>query len=183
MKFTDEEIIAGCLKGSAAHQEALYKKFASKMLAVCQRYAHTSFEAEDIFQEAFVKVFHNLSHFQGKGSFEGWVRYIFINTAINHYNRNKKHYHQAEVEQQFDLSSSEADAMSRLSHEELLQLVQSLPEGYRMVFNLYVIEGYNHKEIGELLGINEGTSKSQLSKAKSILKKTILTLLEQRHVA
>lgn len=166
-----------------AHQEALYKRYASKMMAVCTRYAYTSFEAEDIFQEAFVKVFKNLGSYQGKGSFEGWVRYIFINTAINHYNKNKKHYYQADAEDQQEVSSQEADAMSRLTHQEMLDLVQKLPDGYRMVFNLYVIEGYNHREIAEMLGINEGTSKSQLSKAKALLKKSILNLLEQRHVA
>lgn len=152
-------------------------------MAVCTRYAYTSFEAEDIFQEAFVKVFKNLGSYQGKGSFEGWVRYIFINTAINHYNKNKKHYYQADAEDQQEVSSQEADAMSRLTHQEMLDLVQKLPDGYRMVFNLYVIEGYNHREIAEMLGINEGTSKSQLSKAKALLKKSILNLLEQRHVA
>lgn len=143
------------------------------MMAVCVRYAYTSFEAEDIFQDAFVKVFSRMDQYQGKGSFEGWLRHIFVNTAINHYTRNKKHYQQADVEEQLDITNSDVDAVGQMTHEELLELIRSLPEGYRVVFNLNVIEGYTHKEIAEMLGINEGTSKSQLSKAKSILQRKI----------
>ncbi len=154
------------------------------MMALCLRYAYTNFEAEDIFQEAFVKVFQKLNQYQNKGSFEGWMRHIFVNTALNHYTKNKKHYQHEDVEQQFDISVAEVDIMSRLSHEDLLTLIQQLPDGYRMIFNLNVIEGYTHKEISDMLGINEGTSKSQLSKAKSILQKKILqTKTVASHVA
>jgi RNA polymerase sigma-70 factor (ECF subfamily) len=174
LKYAEADIIAGCLRNSAKHQEALYQKYASKMMAVCLRYAYTNFEAEDIFQEAFVKVFSKLNSYENKGSFEGWIRHIFVNTALNHYSKNKKHYQQADIVEQIDVSYEEVDIISRLSHEELLAIIRELPEGYRLVFNLSVLEGYTHKEIGTLLGINEGTSKSQLSKAKAILQKKLL---------
>lgn len=154
-------------------QEALYKKYASKMMGVCMRYAYSNFEAEDIFQDAFVKVFQKLDSFRGEGSFEGWMRFIFVNTAINYYNKNKKHNQTEDVEQHYEIQEQSADVLSKISMDEILEMVQRLSDGYRLVFNLHVIEGYSHKEIGEMLNITEGTSKSQLSKAKLLLRNMI----------
>ena len=142
-------------------------------MAVCVRYTNSRFEAEDIFHEAFVKVFKSINMYSG-GSFEGWVRRIFVNTAINHYHKNKKYQEQLDYSTIEESAPSGEDIVSQINSQELLLLINQLPEGYRVIFNLYVIEGYNHREIAEMLNIAEGTSKSQLAKAKSHLKKTLL---------
>lgn len=169
---TEKEIIEGCLANKASAQEDLYNLYSRRMMSVCLRYTKSRFEAEDIFHEAFVKVFKNISYWKG-GSFEGWVRRIFVNTAINHYHKNKKFFDHVDAsEAEFNIPSLD-DAISHISTQELLQLINKLPEGYRLIFNLYAIEGYSHKEIASMLNIAEGTSKSQLSKAKIFLKNLI----------
>ncbi|WP_237144442.1 RNA polymerase sigma factor [Pontibacter pamirensis] len=171
--LSEEEIIAGCKQGKASAQEKLYQLYSRRMMAVCVRYTRSRFEAEDIFHDAFVKVFKYLDSYNG-GSFEGWMRRIFVNTAINHYHKNKK------IEEQLDYSSIEEstpsteDIISQISGQELMVIINQLPEGYKLVFNLYVVEGYNHREIAETLNIAEGTSKSQLAKAKASLQKILL---------
>lgn len=165
-------------------QEALYNRYSSRMMAICARYAYTSFEAEDIFHEAFVKVFKHIENFTGQGSFEGWMKHIFVNTAITFYHRNKKHYHQeSEAQIAENASPVEPEIISSLRMDELMALINRLPEGYRMVFNLFAIEGYNHKEIADMLGINEGTSKSQLAKARMLLKKYLQQHSHNNYVA
>lgn len=144
-------------------------------MAVCMRYTRSRAEAEDVFHEAFVKVFHNLHTWQG-GAFEGWMRRIFVNTAINYYHQNRKYFDHVDASYAENLTSSSENAISSLSVQELLDLVNQLPEGYRLVFNLYVVEGYSHKEIADTLNIAEGSSKSQLAKAKNYLRK----LMEDR---
>lgn len=142
------------------------------MMAVCLRYTRSRAEAEDIFHEAFIKVFKHIGTWQG-GSFEGWIRRIFVNTAINHFRQNRKYLDHVDASQaEFAMSSSD-NIIGELSNQELLDLIAGIPEGYRVVFNLYVVEGYNHTEIAEMLGIAEGSSKSQLSKAKNYLRKLI----------
>lgn len=183
MKYTDQELLAGCKQGKPKFQEALYQQYASRMMAICVRYAYTSFEAEDIFHDAFVKVFQAIEKYRGEGSFEGWMRHIFVNTAINNYHKNKKRFHHSDVEEAGNVQQFEPDMLDTLSAEELLSLVTQLPDGYKMVFNLYVIEGYTHKEIGEMLGITEGTSKSQLAKAKGLLKKNLQQLRKNSYVS
>jgi RNA polymerase sigma-70 factor (ECF subfamily) len=163
--LNEQDLIQGCLRGSAQHQRHLYELFAGKMYAVCLRYARSTSDAADILQEGFVKVFTKLDQFQFQGSFEGWVRRIMINTALRAYQR-----------QRFDMESNgyeslpEApvapDALSTLSEAEILALISRLPEGYRMVFNLVAIEGYSHAEAADMLGIQESTSRSQLTKAR-----------------
>ncbi|HSI89782.1 MAG TPA: RNA polymerase sigma factor [Adhaeribacter sp.] len=173
--LTEKEIIDGCKKGKPACQEALYRLYGPRMKGICLRYAKTDFEAEDVFQDAFVSVFRNIETFRD-GSFSNWVRRIFVNAAINNYRRNKKHYdHQdsSELEVNDDTSLSGLD---ELSAREIMDLVNDLPEGYRLVFNLNIVEGYSHKEIGEMLEIAEATSRSQLARAKAILKKKLETV-------
>jgi RNA polymerase sigma-70 factor (ECF subfamily) len=170
---SEQEIIEGCKKGKASSQEKLYQLYSRRMMAVCVRYTKSRFEAEDIFHEAFVKVFKNLQNYNG-GSFEGWMRRIFVNTAINYYHKNRKYQEQLDYSTIEESSPSEEDIVSDISGKELLLLIDQLPEGYKLVFNLYEVEGYTHREIGEMLGIAEGTSKSQLAKAKMHLKKILL---------
>lgn len=170
--MTEQEIIEGCVKNKASAQEKLYSLYARRMMAVCLRYTHSRFEAEDIFHEAFVKVFRHIHTWQG-GSFEGWMRKIFVNTAINHYRQNKKYFDHVDPAYAEGLITSSENAIAQLSNQELLDLINRLPEGYRVIFNLHVVEGYNHNEIAEMLNIAEGSSKSQLFKAKAFLKKLI----------
>lgn len=174
--MTEEAIVTGCNKNQPQAQKALYDRLAHRMMGVCIRYAKNREEAEDIFQEAFVRVFKYIGSLEKPKALDAWAKRIFINTAINFYQKHSRHHGHFDVDQSFDLSDQAADAISTLSNEELLRLVAGLPDGYRVVFNLYVMEGYSHKEIGEQLGISEGTSKSQLSRAKNLLKKQIMQL-------
>lgn len=172
---TDEsDLIKGCLAGDRRMQEALYQRFSPKMYAVCLRYSNNADDSQDILQDGFVKVFKNLHMFRSEGSFEGWLRRIFVNTAIEHYRRQVNTYQVTEA-QENTLETKEVSAFDSLSMKDLIKLIQQLSPGYRTVFNLYVIEGYSHKEIAEMIGISEGTSKSQLARAKGILQNIIRT--------
>ena len=153
-------------------QEQLYNRFAAKMYGVCLRYAGNADDAQDILQDGFVKVFRKLDSFRREGSFEGWIRRIFVNTAIEHFRR--KSYLQPVTEREENtIESKTLSALDGMSEKDILKLVQELSPGYRTVFNLYVVEGYTHKEIAAMLDITEGTSKSQLSRAKVILQDMI----------
>jgi RNA polymerase sigma factor (sigma-70 family) len=159
-------------------QEELYRRFSSRMYAVCLRYAGVSEEAQDILQEGFVKVFKKLSTFRSEGSFEGWIRRIFVNTAIEHF-RRKKYLQPVTEKEENTIEGNYLSALDDMAEKDILELIQQLSPGYRTVFNMYVVEGYTHKEIGEMLGISEGTSKSQLSRAKVILQDLVKTYLEE----
>ena len=180
-KHTITELITDCRKGSRKASEELYKLLASKMLGVCMRYAADKMEAEDMLQNGFIKVFNKLDDYRGEGSFEGWVRRIMVHTSIEYY---RKHHKMMQV---IDMETSGAEpaidplAASNLGVKDLLALIQQLPPGYRMVFNLYAIEGYSHKEIGEMMAITEGASKSQLSRARGILKEQIQKMEGKRY--
>lgn len=177
--FSDSDLIEGCLKGDRTMQRELYERFAPKMYGVCLRYAGNAEEAEDILQEGFIKVYNKVGSFRREGSFEGWIRRIFVNTAIEHY--RKKIYLQPIGD--YEENSIEGQYLSVLDHlaeKDIIQLVQQLSPGYRTVFNMYVIEGYTHRQIAEELGISEGTSKSQLSRAKQILQELVKKFIEQR---
>ena len=157
------------------------------MRYVCQRYARTSFEVEDIFQEAFVKVLLNIQRFSGKGSLEGWIRKIFVHTAIDYYKKNSRWADQRQLD---DNDNDTADLhladeyfeqlANSLSSDDLLSIVNKLPDGYRVVFNLYAIEGFTHAQIAESLKVTEGTSKSQLSKARKMLRELIKEQVAKR---
>jgi RNA polymerase sigma factor (sigma-70 family) len=177
--FSDTDLIEGCLRGDRKMQHELYKRFAPKMYGVCLRYASNAEEAEDILQEGFIKVFNKIGSFRKEGSFEGWIRRIFVNTAIEQF--RKKVYLQPITEVEEDtMEGKYLSVLDRLSEKDIIQLVQQLSPGYRTVFNMYVVEGYTHKQISEMLGISEGTSKSQLSRAKMILQDLVKTYLEKR---
>jgi RNA polymerase sigma factor (sigma-70 family) len=160
-------------------QRELYNRFAPKMYGVCLRYAANAEEAEDILQEGFIKVFKKAGSFRGEGSFEGWIRRIFVNTAIEHY--RKKIYLQPITEHEAStVEGKYLSVLDSLAEKDIIKLVQQLSPGYRTVFNMYVIEGYTHKQIAEQLGISEGTSKSQLSRAKQILQDMVRIFIERR---
>ncbi len=170
-QYAEAELVEGCKKGLPQYQRALYDQYSRKMYGLCQRYADNTDDAQDILQEGFIRVFRKVDTFRGQGSFEGWIRRIMVHTSIEHYRRNSR-YFMVEVEQAHGVEL-EATVLSSMGRDEILQLVNQLPVGYRTVFNLYVIEGYTHQEIGLMLDISVGTSKSQLSRAKKILQEKI----------
>ncbi len=173
-KITEEALITGCINGNRKMQEELYRIFSPKMFAICMRYCSNYQEAEDLLQEGFIKVFGNISRFRNEGSFEGWMKRIFVNTAIEGFRKNHFLNNMMEVEEMKNDIVQEDD-FHQLSAADLLRMVQALSPGYRTVFNLYAIEGYNHQEIADMLGISVGTSKSQLARARYILQKMVLS--------
>lgn len=171
-KYTIEDLIKRCKAGERKAHELLYKQFASKMMGVCLRYATDRMEAEDMLQNGFIRVFQKLADYRGDGSFEGWVRRIMVHSSIEYYRKHHKMLQLADVDSGNEPSVN-AVAMANLDAMDLMVLIQRLSPGYRVVFNLYAIEGYSHREIGDIMGITEGASKSQLSRARTILKEQI----------
>ena len=168
----DRFLIRECISGNRHAQKTLYDTYSGKMMGVCLRYATDRSRAEDILQEGFIKIFNNLHKFRNEGSFEGWIRRIIVNTAIEHVRKEKYISKHVEIEQAYDIALDN-NIFQNLAANELLKLLQQLPPGYRTVFNLYAIEGYTHREIAVTLNIKEGTSKSQLAKARYTLQKMI----------
>ncbi|MCU0394063.1 MAG: sigma-70 family RNA polymerase sigma factor [Thermoflexibacter sp.] len=170
----ENDLIADCLAGKRNAQEALYKKYSSKMLAICMRYLSDKAEAEDAMINGFIRVFSQLENFRKEGSFEGWIRRIIVNEALAILRKKSKMY--LEPAENADYHSDYQIEEKHLEAEELMGMIQKLPTGYRTVFNLYAIEGYSHKEIAETLGITESTSKSQLNRARNMLKNELLKI-------
>lgn len=172
--MTDADLIAACLRGDPRAQRQLYNQFAGLMLTVCRRYLKRPEDAEEALLLGFAKVFRALPTFKQEGSFEGWVRRIMVNEALMALRRREPlHLSFEEFAQPENLAATPATADMQLQADELLALLQELPTGYRTVFNLYALEGYSHLEIAETLGISEGTSKSQLSKARALLQRRL----------
>lgn len=171
--YTINQLIDRCKTGERKAQELLYKQFAAKMLAVCMRYATDRMEAEDMLQNGFIRVFQKAGDYRGEGSFEGWVRRIMVHSAIEYYRKHHKMLQVIDIDEAGHEPIVNPVAASNFDAQVLMALVQQLSPGYRMVFNLYALEGYAHKEIAEMIGISEGASKSQLSRARSILKEQI----------
>ena len=166
----DNTLVIECVKCNPKAQRLLFDKFAPKMLTVCLRYANDSADAEDVLQEGFVKVFSKLTDFKMEGSLEGWIRRIMVNTSLDAIRKNKKYLTDAKLEDvEYKIISSESTS-DQLQADDLMKMVQALPEGYKVVFNLFAIEGYSHKEIADLLGVSENTSKSQYSRARAHLR-------------
>lgn len=172
-----DEIIYKCQEGNSGAQTALYRLFSSRMYGVCLRYAKDTAEAEDFLQEGFVRVFTKIGQFEFKGSFEGWMRRIMVNTALEKFRKHDRLYPVEEMKV-YESVEWEEDTLSSINEKELLKMIQELPPRYQMVFNLYAIEGYSHLEIGEMMNISEGTSKSNLSRARMILQKRVTESLE-----
>jgi RNA polymerase sigma factor (sigma-70 family) len=169
-----KKIIQGCLDNNRQSQSELYKMFAGKMYGVCLRYARDHSDAQDVLQEGFVKVFRNLHEFKWSGSFEGWMKRIFVNHALDKYRSRFSFLSLDDLGQSDDLVvQNDFSPVDSLSEKEILALIQQLPDQYRIVFNLYVVEGLSHQEIAVLLNIGESTSRSNLARARTILKEKL----------
>lgn len=169
---TELGLIQGCLKGDHLAQRHLYETYAGKFLGICIRYLKDQEQAEDVMIESFMKIFERLPQYQGKGSFEGWMKRIVVTQALMKLRTQKHVFQEINLENESDYPDQQYH-LEQLEVEEILLLVQNLPEGYRTVFNLYAIEGYSHQKIGQLLRISESTSKSQLNRARNTLKQKI----------
>jgi RNA polymerase sigma factor (sigma-70 family) len=169
-----KNIINGCLKGDRRDQELLYRRYAARLYAVCLQYSGNDEEARDILQEGFIKIYENLVHYKFEGSFDGWVRRIMVNTALEKF-RSKHNLYRVDDIDQIPEPNAESDNedYAGLEARDLMEIIRELPPRYRIVFNLFAIEGYSHKEISDMMSISEGTSKSNLSRARVILQRRV----------
>jgi len=172
--MTEQAMIQGCLRKDSLSQRELYNHFSPRMLPVCYRYAGNREDAEDMLQEGFIKVFTQLHTFVGKGAFEGWVRRIIVHTCINILKKNKKFNESVGLEYAESKPVTEESVASVMQGRQVLECIRQLPTGYRTVLNLYAIEGYSHKEIGELLEIGDSTSRSQYTRARTLLENVLV---------
>lgn len=178
--MTEEQMLAGCLQNNAASQDALYCRFSPRMLGVCYRFGKNREDAEDMLQEGFIKVFSQIHQYRSEGALEGWIRRIIVHTCINVLKKNKKFSESVDIIYASSIGIREEAIPSIMQAKEVVECIRLLPLGYRTVLNLYAIEGYSHKEIGNMLDIEESTSRSQYTRAKTMLedvliKKKILT--------
>lgn len=171
-QLNEQDLIQACVQGNERAQRQLYEKHSRVMFGICLRYSNSYEEAKDILQDGFVKVFTKMGQFGFQGSFEGWMKRIFVNTALEYYRSQKNHMFQEDVEEASGIAHNDY-TLDKMGQKEILALIQAMPVGYRNVLNLYIVEGYSHAEIADMLGINEGTSKSQLSRARVILQQAI----------
>lgn len=172
-EWTEEKLIEMCAKGNGTAQRLLYERFYKKMYVVALRYSKTTFEAEDILQESFVKIFGAIENFKKDSTLDYWIKRIVINTALKQNRRILDKMHMDDVDDMVEEPASEVFADQSYDFKELLAIIQQLSPGYQAVFNLYAIEGYKHNEIAEMLGISEGTSKSQYARAKALIQKML----------
>lgn len=173
----EEELIRACKQEDREAQGLLYERYANKMFAVCMRYSNSREEAEDVLQDAFMKIFDKISYFRGEGSFEGWMRRIMVNTALRSKDKRSLKFEPGNLDDAPE-QSVDAGVIGKMNVKEIMNLIGKMPEGYRLVFNLNAVEGYNHKEIGEILGINESTSRSQFARAR----KYLMGLMQQAEI-
>lgn len=176
----DITLVSACTKGDSRAQRALFDKFAPKMLSICKRYIPNGDESEDVLQDAFVKIFQKIGDFKQEGSLEGWMRRIVVNTALDAIRKNKKWLGVAQVEAVENQVSFDDNAFDNMDVNHLLQMINEMPDGYRVVFNMFAIEGYSHKEIADTLGVSENTSKSQYSRARAFLRTQIEQLESEK---
>lgn len=172
--MTEEQMLAGSLRNDASAQEALYRRFSPKMLGVCYRFAKNREDAEDMLQEAFIKVFSQLHQYRNEGSLEGWIRRIIVHTCINVLKKNKKFSETVDIVHASSLMIQEDFIPSIMQAKQVVECIRLLPLGYRTVLNLYAIEGYSHREIAQMLEIEESTSRSQYTRAKSLLEEILM---------
>jgi RNA polymerase sigma factor (sigma-70 family) len=172
-ELSDDDLVRGCRENNRKIQEMLYRRYAKAMYNLCLLYESDRDRAKDILQEAFIKIFRNIDNVDKKGSLKGWIKKIVTNTAIDHYRKNYSEAHFIPIENIVHPFSNEESVASILNTKDIISQVERLPDGARMIFQLYAIEGYTHKEIAELLNISEGTSKSQINRAKHLLQQWI----------
>jgi len=172
--MTEEAILQGCLQNNATSQRELYTRYSPKMLAVCYRFAHNREDAEDMLQEGFIKVFSQIHTFRNQGAFEGWIRRIVVHTCINHLKKNKRFNESVDIIHANSIQVREETVPSIVQAKQIVECIRLLPMGYRTVLNLYAIEGYTHKEIAEMLDIEESTSRSQYTRAKQMLEDILI---------
>lgn len=172
--MTEEAILQGCLQNNATSQRELYSRYSPKMLAVCYRFAHNREDAEDMLQEGFIKVFSQIHTFRNQGAFEGWIRRIVVHTCINHLKKNKRFNESVDIIHANSIQVREESVPSIVQAKQIVECIRLLPMGYRTVLNLYAIEGYSHKEISEMLDIEESTSRSQYTRAKQMLEDVLV---------
>ena len=170
--MSEKQLIEGCLNGNRRAQEELYNLYSRKMMGLCMRYVSDRETARDLLQDGFVKVFTQMHMYSGAGSFEAWMRTVFVNVAIEHLRKKDVLRNSTDLESVEEFKDEET-ALSRLSAESIMELIRQLPSGFRAVFNLYAVEGYSHKEIGDMLHITESTSRSQYVRARQLLQKQI----------
>ena len=170
--ISDKELVRRCIDGDRHAHKLLFDSYAGKMMTVCRRYAGKSIAAEDLLQEGFIRIFKNLHQFEFKGSLEGWIRRIMVHSSLKYITKKIHRIDHSELMENENVSVS-ASAFSALSAQDLMKLIQSLPAGYKTVFNLYALEGFTHAEIAEKLGIQTSTSRSQLVKARKLLQKKL----------
>ena len=176
MPENEKELVLACKRNDPKAQTAFYNLYKGRLLGVCRRYARTVAEAEDIFQEAFIKIFKNIHNLEKIESVNYWVKSCVVRTAIDHYRHTIHEREQVGYESIVEQTEMDANIFSNLSRDHLLEIINTLPNGYRMVINLYLIDGYTHAEIAEMLNITEGTSKSQLSRGRDLLKKALVKI-------
>jgi RNA polymerase sigma-70 factor (ECF subfamily) len=172
--MTEEAMIQGCLRNEAAAQQELYHKYSPKMLTVCYRYAQSREDAEDMLQEGFIKVFMQIRQFQHKGALEGWIRKIMVHTCINSLKKNRKFTESVDLIHASAVQIREEIIPSIIQAKQVVECIRMLPLGYRTVLNLFAIEGFSHREIGDMLDIEESTSRSQYTRAKSMLEEILV---------
>jgi RNA polymerase sigma-70 factor (ECF subfamily) len=172
--MTDELMLAGCLKNDPASQDTLYSRFSPRMLGVCYRFAKNREDAEDMLQEGFIKVFSQMHQYRNEGALEGWIRRIIVHTCINNLKKNKKFSDCVDILQASGLSIREESIPSVMQAKEVVECIRMLPLGYKTVLNLYAIEGYSHREICNMLDIEESTSRSQYTRAKAMLEEILV---------
>jgi RNA polymerase sigma factor (sigma-70 family) len=172
--MTEEALIVGCLQKDPSAQRELYNRYSPKMLSVCYRFAQSREDAEDMLQEGFIKVFTQIHTFQNKGAFEGWIRRIVVHTCINLLKKHKKFNENVDLAYADSVYVREDSMPSILQAKQVIECIRLLPVGYRTVLNLYAIEGYSHREIGEMLEIEESTSRSQYTRSKAMLENILV---------
>ena len=170
----EKQLIEGCIIGDRKAQKALYDRYSRRMMAVCQRYLKDIEDARDLMQEGFIKLYSNINKYSGEGSFDGWVRKIFVNCALERLRQNDILKYADDISENYFTEIPDEDTTSDISSDEIMMYVRSLPDGFRTVFNMFAIEGYSHKEIGTELNISESTSRSQYMRARNMLQKMMI---------
>ena len=166
----EQQLISGCQDGNRKAQKMLYELYSGKMMGVCLRYCKERETARDLLHDGFLKVFSHIADYEGKGSFEGWIRRIMVNTALEYIRKQSDEGYKMNIEEAYTLSNNDIGALEKMQADEIISLIQELPAIYRTVFNLFIIEGYSHKEIADEMNITESSSRVYLTRAKQLLK-------------